>query len=405
MNAPSRGGNAGRDAGNFNRGGTGDFNRAGTGDFNRAGAGDFNRAGAGDFNRAGTGDFNRAGDFNRGGNLNPAVGERPGAAPSRDQLNNFLGLPGQDNARRNEAAGQRRDDQRRDDQRLDGQRRDEQRTAGDRTPGTRDSRENNREGNRDSRQTDRDSRENNRDGNRDSRQTDRDDRRTDGFDRHSASDRYQHANDVRNNFNHYDLYGRDWYRNQPQAWFAAGWAAGNAWSWNNWASVGAWMAYPAVTPVYYDYGNNVTYNDNSIYVSGENVGTAAEYYNQAADIAADGAKATDNDADWLPLGVFAFCKSGESSSDLVLQLAVNKQGVVRGNYTDTANNKTQAVNGSVDKETQRVAFTIGDNRTNIVETGLYNLTKDEAPALLHYGQDRTEQWLLVRLKQPDDSAK
>jgi hypothetical protein len=37
----------------------------------------------------------------------------------------------------------------------------------------------------------------------------------------------------------------------------------------------------------------------------------------------------------------------------------------------------------------------------VIETGLYNLTKDEAPALIHFGPDRTEQWLLVRLKNPD----
>ncbi len=41
-----------------------------------------------------------------------------------------------------------------------------------------------------------------------------------------------------------------------------------------------------------------------------------------------------------------------------------------------------------------------------IETGAYNLTKDEAPCLIHLGSERTERWLLVRLKQPDsaDSA-
>ena len=60
--------------------------------------------------------------------------------------------------------------------------------------------------------------------------------------------------------------------------------------------------------------------------------------------------------------------------------------------------------GSVDKKTQRVAFTVGDNTSNLIETGLYNLTKDEAPALVHVGDDQTQQWLLVRLKQPEDSG-
>ena len=44
---------------------------------------------------------------------------------------------------------------------------------------------------------------------------------------------------------------------------------------------------------------------------------------------------------------------------------------------------------------------MGDKTSTIIETGLYNLTKDEAPALIHIGQDKTEQWLLVRLKNPD----
>jgi hypothetical protein len=51
-----------------------------------------------------------------------------------------------------------------------------------------------------------------------------------------------------------------------------------------------------------------------------------------------------------------------------------------------------------------VAFTVGDNTTNVVETGLYNLTKDESPCLIHIGKDRTEKWLLVRLDQPDTGA-
>ena len=82
---------------------------------------------------------------------------------------------------------------------------------------------------------------------------------------------------------------------------------------------------------------------------------------------------------------------------------MNKEGIIRGNYTDTETNKTQVIKGAVDKKTQRVAFTVGDNTSNLIETGLYNLTKDEAPALVHIGEDKTEQWLLVRLKQPSDS--
>ena len=45
---------------------------------------------------------------------------------------------------------------------------------------------------------------------------------------------------------------------------------------------------------------------------------------------------------------------------------------------------------NIDKKTQRAAWTVGDNKENVIETGIYNLTKDEAPALVHFGKDKTE---------------
>lgn len=221
-----------------------------------------------------------------------------------------------------------------------------------------------------------------------------------GFSRVTPSGRYTAAAAVRGNFHGYGMYGGAWYRNYPGAWLCAGWAANAAWNAATWDSVGAYMDYYPTEPVYYDYGNNVTYQDNSVFIDGQDVGTSEEYYNQAAQLATTGAEAeAPSDGDWLPLGVFSFTKPDQPSSNLVVQLAVNKDGVLRGNYTDTTSNQTQTIQGSVDKTTQRVAFTVGSNTTNVVETGLYNLTKDEAPALLHFGKDRTEQWLLVRLNQ------
>ncbi|MFN0018569.1 MAG: protocadherin [Pirellulaceae bacterium] len=227
-----------------------------------------------------------------------------------------------------------------------------------------------------------------------------------GFARVSPSGRYSCAAAVRGNYNNWGVYDRGWYTDHPGSWFAAGWGAGAIWRTATWNSVGAWMSYYPAEPVYYDYGSNVTYQDDSVYVNDESVGTSEEYYNQANDLATTGGKAeAPADGDWLPLGVFALTKTDAEKSDVTIQLAVNKQGVIRGNYTDIVTNKTQVVKGSVDKETQRGAFTVGDNTTNILETGLYNLTKDEAPALLHFGRDRTEQWLLVRLQIPDAEKK
>ncbi len=204
------------------------------------------------------------------------------------------------------------------------------------------------------------------------------------------------------NFNHWGNYGRGWYARYPGAWFAAGWGAGAIWRACTWGSAASYCGYANAQPVYYDYGNNVTYQDNSVYVNGSDVGTADQYYQQAADIASTGAAAqAPSDGDWLPLGVFALAKPGETTSNITIQLAVDKQGVIRGNYTDNATNQNQVIQGAVDKQTQRVAFTVGDNTQTVIETGLYNLTKDEAPVLIHEGSQATEQMVLVRLHNPD----
>jgi hypothetical protein len=218
---------------------------------------------------------------------------------------------------------------------------------------------------------------------------------------------YMHrtAINVRRGFHQYNYYNVNWYRRYPGAWYPAAWAFGNAWAACSWAYMNTWFGYENVQPIYYDYGNNVVYQDNSVYVNGQDVGTTTQYYQQAEDLASDGTKSdASKDGQWMPLGVFAMTRADQTNDDLILQLAVNKDGIIRGNYTNTISNQNQPVHGSVDKKTQRAAWTIGDNTDNVTETGIYNLTKDEVPILIHFGKDRTEQWMLVRLNQ-DDATK
>jgi hypothetical protein len=65
-------------------------------------------------------------------------------------------------------------------------------------------------------------------------------------------------------------------------------------------------------------------------------------------------------------------------------------------------NTTTPVYGSVDKKAQRAAWTIGKKSERVFEAGIFNLTKQEAPVLVHFGTKRTEQWLLVRMEQPKE---
>jgi hypothetical protein len=226
-----------------------------------------------------------------------------------------------------------------------------------------------------------------------------------GYARVSPSGRYATAGGVRTGFDSWNLYGERWYVDHPGAWYAAGWTAGAAWNAATWDSLGLWMAYYPAEPVYYDYGTNVVYQNGDVYIGDQSAGTADQYYAQAAQLASAGVAAdAASDDQWLPLGVFALTKSEEPSGNLTLQLAVDKQGILRGNYTDSSTGTTQLVQGSVDKQTQRAAFTIGDQTQDVVETGIYNLTRDEAPVLIHFGKERTEQWLLVRLKNPQSGS-
>jgi hypothetical protein len=194
-----------------------------------------------------------------------------------------------------------------------------------------------------------------------------------------------------------------WIGGYPGAWWPGKWAAyGTAWALATWP----WAsAYGGCTgePMYYDYGSNVAYDDGQVYVDDQPVATAQEYYDQANQIAAAGAQATNED--WLPLGVFAIvADEGQTHTDKIVQLAINRDGAVRGNYQDLLTDQVTPIVGAVDKTTQRVSMKLQGNDQLVVETGLYNLTNDEAPVLVHFGADRQEGRLFIRLKQPEGSG-
>ncbi len=130
-------------------------------------------------------------------------------------------------------------------------------------------------------------------------------------------------------------------------------------------------------------------------------GLKLRYYDQANTLAASGGTKQDDQSQWMSLGVFTLAQGNQADPTMVFQLAVNHQGIIRGNYYNTMTQTTLPVHGAVDKKTQRVAWTIGDNKSTVFDTGLINLTKDQAPILVHLGKDRTQQWLMVRVKGKD----
>ena len=204
---------------------------------------------------------------------------------------------------------------------------------------------------------------------------------------------------VNGHFTHWNNYTGAWWGRYPGAWWPGKWAvATTAWAPAAWALAGPYCGC-AGEPVYYDYSQNITYDNGTVYYGDQPAATAEQYYSQADAIADAGQTATDEQ--WLPLGVFGVIAEGQTQTDKLVQLALNKEGAIRGNYQDLLADKVTPVSGAVDKQTQRVALKLEGNDQVVVETGLYNLTNDEVPVLVHFGSDRQEERTLIRLTPPE----
>jgi hypothetical protein len=106
----------------------------------------------------------------------------------------------------------------------------------------------------------------------------------------------------------------------------------------------------------------------------------------------------------MPLGVFAITQDGEPSGPpptLYLQLQVNQDGLITGTLQNMSTNDVQQIEGAVDKKSQRSAWTVKGKQWPVMESGISNLTKDQTAALVHFEDGQTQQWLLVRVEDPD----
>lgn len=218
----------------------------------------------------------------------------------------------------------------------------------------------------------------------------------------SATALHTQAGYVRTSFSSYNYFNSGWYVAHPRAWRAAAWAGAAYWACAPYATVSSFCGYPA-EPVVYDYGSTLVYEDNRVFYNGEPVATAEEYTAQAISYAEAGVAAKPSEMEeWKSLGVFALIQGNEEDANNIFQLALNKDGVIRGNYHNGLTDSTLPVYGSVDKKTQRAAWIIGDKKDTVYETGVGNLMQDETTLLIHRGKERTQQWTLVRLEPPKE---
>jgi hypothetical protein len=169
--------------------------------------------------------------------------------------------------------------------------------------------------------------------------------------------------------------------------------------------VAAWLPWRWNQPAYYNYGDNIYYQDGSVYSGDNAVATAEEYAQQAQQMAQAVPEDVDTEkVEWLPLGVFALTQDGEASGPtptIFLQLAISKDGIIAGSVQNKATDNAFEVEGTIDQKSQRAAWGPVGESWPIMETGINNLTQDAAPALLHFEDGQTQQWLLVRLEEPE----
>jgi hypothetical protein len=196
---------------------------------------------------------------------------------------------------------------------------------------------------------------------------------------------------------------RDFWADNP-GW--AAWRLTAPYRWATWGSVAGWVGYGWSEPYPYSYGENVYYADDQVYYGEQPIATAEEYAAQAEMIVESAPEVAPAEAEWMPLGVYALTQDGKASGGeptLFVQLAISKQGVINGTLRNEIAQTTQTIEGMADKESQRVAWTVAGKPRPIMETGITNLTQDSAAALLHFADGQTQQWLMVRLKDPQSN--
>jgi len=181
------------------------------------------------------------------------------------------------------------------------------------------------------------------------------------------------------------------------------------WSWVGFSTVSRLMPWNWGEGRYYDYGSGGgSYYDGSTVMADGQAVPVEEYAQQAEELALsvpeENAEASDAASDeWLPLGVFAVAQEGESTATptMFLQLAIRSDGVIAGTYQNKKTGETAGVEGMVDQKSQRAAWTFSGKTSPIVETGIQNLTMNETQVLVHFADQGTKTYLLVRVENPD----
>jgi hypothetical protein len=201
------------------------------------------------------------------------------------------------------------------------------------------------------------------------------------------------------------LFDDDWWEHRH--WYSGPILVSDPWWWwrpATWGSINLFINAGWSEPIVYDYGTDVFYDDENVYVHGEPYGSRVDYSRGVVELANPPApaiaEAPVTEADWRPLGVWALVQEEKGDAVMFFQLSVNREGIITGAYTNVISGEELPIAGRVDRETQRAAWHIGKEKEKVFEAGMNNLTQDQASCLVHLGNGEMQNWLLVRLPDP-----
>ena len=166
------------------------------------------------------------------------------------------------------------------------------------------------------------------------------------------------------------------------------------------AAVARWLAVP------YSSSAATTSVSGGGYVAEESAagdGSAAEPSATADQPVQAGTGEVAGDTHWMPIGVFALRPVGQAEATRVIQLAVSREGVVRGSHYDLVSDHVQDVRGAVDKQDLRVTWTIGETGSVVFEAPLDELSRPDGRITVHFPGGKTAAWQTVQVSPPAET--
>jgi hypothetical protein len=210
-------------------------------------------------------------------------------------------------------------------------------------------------------------------------------------------------------FDHH-WWASSWWRPRPAVGFSVNISPWWWWRPIVWTSVGTFFgAAISQQPIVYDPGTTVIYEGDTYYINGQPAGSATAARQQAITLATPPVEeipvpepAPEGQPDhWLPLGVWALTQEERGDAVIFMQFSVDKDGILAGAYKNIMTGDEQPLLGQLDRESQRIAWHVGEATQTVYETGLANLENDIASVFVHFGESETQTWLLVRIPSPE----